>query len=171
MTVREKKLALFLGVAAFVLVNLALYFRVYEPLKSSARRDIANHQLTLKNADFFLEMREQYADEIKWLEENVPKAAPSQEVEASLQRFAQTEASRNGLAIERHIQRRAGLLLLIDLTELPRDQELLVRQPVHRLVLRHWHHSPEPTGHPLRQQRCHGARHLPRRIQLLRVTV
>jgi hypothetical protein len=101
MTAREKKLATLLGVAGFLIVNLGLYFKVYEPLKKNARRDIGSHQLTLKNADFFIEMRDQYADEIEWLEKNLPQTAAVQEVEAGLQRFAQTEASRNGLTIER----------------------------------------------------------------------
>ncbi len=101
MSPREKKLVVLLGAAGFLLVNLGVYFKVYEPLKTRVARDLGGHQLTLKNADFFIEMREQYADEIEWLEKNVPQTAAVQEAEAGLQRFAQTEASRNGLTIER----------------------------------------------------------------------
>lgn len=101
MSPREKKLAVLLGAAGFLIVNLGLYFKLYEPLKNATLRDLGRHQLTLKNADFFIEQREQYADEIEWLEKNVPQTAASQLVEGGLQRFAQTEASRNGLTIER----------------------------------------------------------------------
>jgi len=101
MNPREKKLVIAMGVVAFLLVNLFLYFRVYEPKKHEARTKIRQHEATLSNADTYLRMRDEVADEIEWLEKNQAEVAPSQEVEAGLQRFAQTEATRNGLTIKR----------------------------------------------------------------------
>lgn len=101
MNQREKKLVVSMGVVAFLLVNLFLYFRVYEPKKNNAKANIRRYEATLSNADTFLRMRDEVADEIEWLEKNKAKVAPSQEVEAGLQRFAQTEATRNGLTIKR----------------------------------------------------------------------
>jgi len=101
MNPREKKLVIGMGVVAFLLVNLFLYFRVYEPKKSETQVKIRKHEAILSNADTFLRMRDEVADEIEWLEQNQAKVAPSQEVEAGLQRFAQTEATRNGLTINK----------------------------------------------------------------------
>jgi len=105
MNEREKKLVIFLGATAFVIVNLALYAKVYVPMKAKARKQIVASEATLKNADIFLEMRDQYADEIDWLETHSPKTAPAQEIDASLQRFAQSESLRNGLKTKPRGQR------------------------------------------------------------------
>jgi hypothetical protein len=102
---REKKLVVMLGATAFAIVNLALYFKLYEPMRNKARKDIVASQATLKNADIFLDMRDQYADEIDWLEKHQPKTAPPQEIDASLQRFAQSESLRNGLKTKPRGQR------------------------------------------------------------------
>lgn len=101
MNPREKKLVIAMGAIAFLIVNLFLYFRVYEPKKNSIRARIRQDQATVDNADIFMRMRDEVADEIEWLEKNQATVAPSQEVEAGLQRFAQTEATRNGLTIKR----------------------------------------------------------------------
>ncbi len=105
MNEREKRLVILLGGTALVIVILALWFKVYEPMKNKARKQIIASEATLKNANIFLEMRDQYADEIDWLEKHQPKTAPRQDIEASLQRFAQTEALRNGLKAKPRGQR------------------------------------------------------------------
>lgn len=101
MNEREKKLVIMLGAVGFLIVNLFLYFRVYVPRRAETRAKIVQYEATLDNADTFIQMRAEVADEIDWLEKNSPQVAPSQEVEAGLQRFAQTEASSNGLTIKR----------------------------------------------------------------------
>ena len=90
MNAREKKLVIAMGVMAFLIVNLFLYFRIYSPQRAEARVKIRQHQATLDNADTFMRMRDEVADEIEWLEKNQAKVAPVQQVSADLQRFAQT---------------------------------------------------------------------------------
>jgi len=101
MNPREKKLVILLGASAFVIVNAALFFKVYEPAKKNAEREIRSHAVTIKSGSQFLDMRDQYADEIKWLEKNIPETADYEKVRDGLLRFAKTEASRNGLTIKR----------------------------------------------------------------------
>jgi type II secretory pathway component PulM len=101
MNEREKKLVILMGAMAFIIVNLFLYFRIYVPRRADAQVKIRQYEATLANADTFMRMRDEVADEIEWLENNHAKVAPVQDVSAELQRFAQTEATRNGLTIKR----------------------------------------------------------------------
>ena len=93
MNEREKRLVIVMGAMAFLIVNLFLYFRVYSPRRADAQVKIRQYEATLANADTFMRMRDEVADEIDWLEKNQAKVAPVQDVSADLQRFAQTEAS------------------------------------------------------------------------------
>jgi hypothetical protein len=105
MNEREKKLVILLGATAFVIVNLALYFKVYSPWKEKAHKQILNSQTVVEKANLCLGAQDQFDDEIRWLDKYRPKTAARQDVEAALQRFAQTEAMRNGLTIKPRGQR------------------------------------------------------------------
>lgn len=100
MSARERRLVILLGLIGFGLLNL-FAFKWFQQKKESVRRARGQAEVTLQNARAFLEMRQQFADEIDWLGKHEPQPAAVQEVESSLQRFVQEEAVKAGLTVKR----------------------------------------------------------------------
>jgi hypothetical protein len=93
-------MAILLGVVGFAMVNL-FAVKWYNGKKKSVEGARQQAELTLQNARAFLEMREQFSDEIDWLAKHEPEPAAVQEIESALQRFVQEEAIKAGLTVKR----------------------------------------------------------------------
>lgn len=100
MSAREQRLVILFSLIGFGLLNL-FAFKWFQQKKESVRRARAQAEVTLQNARAFLDMRQQFADEIDWLAKHEPQPAAVQEVESALQRFVQEEAVKAGLSVKR----------------------------------------------------------------------
>lgn len=98
MSARERNLLILLLIAGFLIVNF-FGFGIYTERKAAADRDLVLARTQLENALIFRENSAQIADEMDWLAEHEPDAAPSQEVQSALQQFAETQAKNLGLTI------------------------------------------------------------------------
>ncbi|WP_367872649.1 hypothetical protein [Luteolibacter sp. Populi] len=98
MSDREKKLVLFFGLGAFVLLNLFGFskFRVF-------RTKVANQVVAAKAAVATAEENREEADsrseEMEWLTNHYPEAKAGQTVQTELQLFGENQATANQLTV------------------------------------------------------------------------
>ena len=97
MTDREKRLVYMLTGAAFVVVNLGVYKKVYEVRSKAADSKLVAAQATLSQATTLIETREIYETEMKWLGQNEPKRSSVQQAQTKLQQLVQSYAKGQGL--------------------------------------------------------------------------
>lgn len=100
MNAREKRLVILMGLVGFLFLNLYAV-RWYRQKRESVTRERDQAELTLQNARSFLEMKEQFADEIDWVAKYEPAPAAVQEIDSALQKFSQEEALKAGLTVKR----------------------------------------------------------------------
>ena len=97
MTDREKRLVFMLAGAAFVMVNVGLYKKVYEVRANAADSKLVAAQATLSEATTLIETRDIYESEMKWLGQNEPKVSSVQQAQTKLQQLVQSYAKGQGL--------------------------------------------------------------------------
>ena len=99
MSPREKKLLIFFALAGFAIVNfLAFNFATSKRAEVNANRAQAEQALT--TAENFRTNSEQVTDEMDWLAKHQPEPAANQDVQTSLQLFADRHAKEVGLTIK-----------------------------------------------------------------------
>ncbi len=99
MSAREKKLLIFFAIAGFAILNfLAFNYAQATRLKVNAARDDARQKLA--TAETYRDSSEQVSDQMDWLSEHEPEPAANQDVQTTLQQFAETEAKASGLTIK-----------------------------------------------------------------------
>lgn len=98
MSDREKRLLYLLIGAAFVVVNLGVYKKVYETRLGAAESKLLGAQAKLEAAQTLIDTRDVYEAEMKWLEAREPKQATTQQqAQTRLQQLVQTYAKTQGL--------------------------------------------------------------------------
>lgn len=99
MSAREKKLLLFFALAGFAVLNfLAFNFATAKRAEVNSRRTLAQQELD--TAEEFRDKREQVTDEMDWLAEHEPEPVANQDIQTTLQQFAEREAKTTGLTIK-----------------------------------------------------------------------
>lgn len=99
MSTREKKLLFLFVFAGFVILNVFL-FTLYSESEIRFTNDLETAKSTLQQAITISESSQLYADEMKWLADHEPAPAAYQDVQTSLQQFAETQARNFGLTIK-----------------------------------------------------------------------
>lgn len=99
MSTREKNLLFLFLFAGFVILNVFL-FTLYSQSKMRFTNDLETAKSTLQQAITFSESSQQYADEMQWLADHEPAPAAYQDVQTSLQQFAETQARNLSLTIK-----------------------------------------------------------------------
>lgn len=95
---REKRLLLvFAGVAGALVLFFG--FETYRSRMEVLRKETEEARMTVTNAELFLQMQDQFADEIEWLELNEPAPRTVQEVQPALEQLATREARSSGLTV------------------------------------------------------------------------
>jgi len=91
MSDREKKLVLFFGLAAFVLVNLfgVTRFRTY---RDKVRQDLAAAQKSIETAESRRAAYDERADELEWMASHRPEPKTKQNVPPELEKYAMDQA-------------------------------------------------------------------------------
>ncbi len=99
MSPREKKLLLMFAAAGFVILNF-LGYTFLQNVKQQVTKDRAEAETALRNADNFRNSSNEVRDEMEWLEEHEPTPKEDQDVQTTLQQFAEREAKAAGLTIK-----------------------------------------------------------------------
>jgi type II secretory pathway component PulM len=100
MSDREKKLVLLFGLAAFVLLNV-FGISWYKKYKLDLVKKLGKAESAVAEADAYAARYEEVGEEVTWLQEHTPEAKAGQTVQAQLQQFASTEATKNTLTVKR----------------------------------------------------------------------
>lgn len=95
---REKRLVLFLALIA-VGIGCLFGYKSYANYRDNIHIEMAAAELTLINAENFVALREQAAEQLAWLEENEPEPMAIQNVRPAIQRFATKTAEEVGLTV------------------------------------------------------------------------
>lgn len=95
---REKRLVLVLGLIA-VGIGVLFGYKTYADYRTTIQIQTKAAELTLENAENFLALREQAADELAWLAENEPEPNAIQNVRPAIQQFATKRAEEVGLTV------------------------------------------------------------------------
>ncbi|MBC7980312.1 MAG: hypothetical protein H7Y36_07090 [Armatimonadetes bacterium] len=99
MSPREKKLLALLLTAGFIILNFFLYtFYIQKKTRLSNELNVA--QAKLQQALAFQQSSSQLAEEMTWLAEHEPAAAAYQDVQTTIQQFAEAQARNFGLTIK-----------------------------------------------------------------------
>lgn len=101
MSDREKRLLFLLLGALFVVVNLGLYKKVYEPRVKAAASELSAAELALSEAQGMIDTRDLYEKEMSWLARHEPKPATVQQTQTKLQQMVANFARSNNLTIKR----------------------------------------------------------------------
>jgi hypothetical protein len=99
MSSREQKLLIFFAVAGFLVINFLLIgFLNKQKIKATAGLVDAKNKLQL--AERISDERDQVADEMDWLDQNLPDPAAEQDIQTKLNQLGMREATNNGLTIK-----------------------------------------------------------------------
>ena len=99
MSSREQKLLIFFAVAGFLVINFLLVgFLKDKRAKAESALTAAKRKLEVANQ--VSKSRDQVADEMDWLEQNMPDPTAEQEVQTKLNQLGMREATNNGLTIK-----------------------------------------------------------------------
>lgn len=99
MSSREQKLLIFFAVAGFLVINFLLIGYLNKQ-KIAAASSLAQAKVKLETAHRISAERDEVADEMDWLEQNMPEPSAEQEVQTKLNQLGMREATNNGLTIK-----------------------------------------------------------------------
>ncbi|MGC4016134.1 MAG: hypothetical protein QM755_16660 [Luteolibacter sp.] len=99
MSSNEKRLLSFLGIGVFILLNIFGLVKLKQ-LHAEAGTKQLSAQREYDMAKSALEMRDQVAQEMDWLEQHEPKPQEEQDVQSALQQLVEREAVSRGLTIK-----------------------------------------------------------------------
>lgn len=99
MSPREKNLLLLFAGGGFIILNL-LGYQKFVTLRKGFEADLRTAEAKLQAAAFISNSREQVAPAMEWLDTNQPRPADYQNVQSSLQKLAESEATGSGLTIK-----------------------------------------------------------------------
>lgn len=100
MSDREKKLVLFFGLAAFVLLNV-FGISWYKKYRLDLARKVGKAESAVQVAEAYESSYGNVEEEMIWLGDHFPEPKAGQTVQAQLQQFASTEATKNTLTVKR----------------------------------------------------------------------
>jgi hypothetical protein len=99
MSSRKKRLLIFFAAAGFLLLNL-FGIRMLGGMRDDVRRQRAQAERELQQAEMFQASRAQVAGEMDWLAEHEPQPAAEQDVQSALQNLAEREARSRSLTLK-----------------------------------------------------------------------
>jgi hypothetical protein len=99
MSSREKRLLIFFAAAGFLLLNL-FGFSQLGGIRDNIRRERAQAERELQQAEMFHASRGQVSGEMDWLAEHEPAPAAEQDVQSKLQSLVEREARSRGLTLK-----------------------------------------------------------------------
>ncbi|QJE98253.1 hypothetical protein [Luteolibacter luteus] len=100
MSDREKKLVLLFGLAAFVLLNV-FGISWYKKYKLELSKKVSKAESSVQVAEAYQNSYAGVEEEMIWLGDHFPEPKAGQTVQAELQQFASSEASKNTLTVKR----------------------------------------------------------------------
>ena len=100
MSDREKKLALFFGLGAFVLLNL-FGFSKFRVFRAKVAQQVVTAKATVDTAEVNREESDSRSEEMEWLTNHYPEAKAGQTVQTELEQFASNQATANQLEVKR----------------------------------------------------------------------
>jgi hypothetical protein len=99
MNAREKRLIILLSGIAVIFGGVFGY-RAYADELAKVRQQREAAELVLNNAELFLDMREEFAEQIDWLAANEPEPQAIQTVRPLIQQIASRQAEAAGLTVQ-----------------------------------------------------------------------
>ena len=100
MSAREKRLLIFFSIAGFIIIHL-LGYKFYEAKRSDVQRAKNTARQALADAKMFRDSSQRVAGEMDWLAGHEPPPAAAQDVQNTLQKYAEEGATRQSLTIKR----------------------------------------------------------------------
>lgn len=100
MSEREKKLAIFFGIALFIVVNFFGY-KLFLDERQKSTAGLIKAQNQLKEAKNYQEKYSTVSEEMDWVEGHMPKPKAGQMVQTELEQFMANQAASNQLTVKR----------------------------------------------------------------------
>ena len=98
MSDREKKLVLFFGLGAFVLLNL-FGFSKFRVFRTNVANQVVKEKALVAAAEVNREEADSRSEEMEWLTNHYPEAKAGQTVQTELQLFGENQATANQLTV------------------------------------------------------------------------